>query len=170
MSPRERKLRYARRPAGDSPQTMNRCDDRAPDPSDPIQIRRPNRDCAVYSVHRALPRNAAACGGAADCGALARRRCAFPQLDVVARRADERRSDSGSAFACTGVPESWLQALLAVAILAVAALWGHSTWNPIAEVAVNVAASLVLASAHWRNFREVRRLHRHGAVPLPTSR
>ncbi len=59
---------------------------------------------------------------------------------------------------------------VAVAILAAVALWGHSAWNPVAEVAVNVAASLVLASAHWRNFREVRRLHRHEATPLPTSR
>jgi uncharacterized membrane protein YccC len=59
---------------------------------------------------------------------------------------------------------------VAVAILAAVALWGHATWNPIAEVSVNVAASLVLAGAHWRNFREVRRLHRHAAAPLPTSR
>lgn len=50
---------------------------------------------------------------------------------------------------------------LAIAGLAVTALWGHSAWDPSAEVAVNVAASVVLAAAHWRNFREVRRLHRH---------
>jgi hypothetical protein len=59
---------------------------------------------------------------------------------------------------------------VAVAILAAAALWGHSNWNPLAEVAANVTASLALAGAHWRNFREVRRLHRHGVTPLPTSR
>jgi hypothetical protein len=29
------------------------------------------------------------------------------------------------------------------------------------EVLANVAASVLLAAAHWRNFREVRRLHRH---------
>jgi hypothetical protein len=50
---------------------------------------------------------------------------------------------------------------LAVAVLAVVALRGHGTWNPALEVTVNIAASIVLAGAHWRNFREVRRLHRH---------
>jgi hypothetical protein len=50
---------------------------------------------------------------------------------------------------------------LAVAVLAVVALWGHGSWDPRVEVTVNVAASVLLASAHWRNFREVRRLHRH---------
>jgi hypothetical protein len=54
-------------------------------------------------------------------------------------------------------------ALGAVAILtlASAALWGHGAWDPSIEVLVNVAASVVLAAAHWRNFREVRRLHHH---------
>jgi hypothetical protein len=52
-------------------------------------------------------------------------------------------------------------ATLAIAALAAAALWGHRAWNPSVEVAVNVAASVVLAVAHWRNFREVRRLHHH---------
>jgi hypothetical protein len=50
---------------------------------------------------------------------------------------------------------------LSVAVLALVALWGHEAWSPAAEIAVNVAASFLLASAHWRNFREVRRLHRH---------
>jgi hypothetical protein len=49
----------------------------------------------------------------------------------------------------------------AVAALAAVALWGHERWNPSAEITANVLASLLLASAHWRNFREVRRLHRH---------
>ena len=49
----------------------------------------------------------------------------------------------------------------AVLVLAVVALWGHDHWNRNLEVGVNVAASLLLASAHWRNFREVRRRHRH---------
>jgi hypothetical protein len=49
----------------------------------------------------------------------------------------------------------------AVAVLAAAALWGHEQWDPSLEVVVNVTASVVLAAAHWRNFREVRRLHRH---------
>jgi hypothetical protein len=54
-----------------------------------------------------------------------------------------------------------LTGAVAVAILAVVALWGHAHWNPTVEVAVNVAASFLLANAHWRNFREVRRIHRH---------
>ena len=49
----------------------------------------------------------------------------------------------------------------AIAALAAAALWGHSAWDPSLEVIANVAASVLLAAAHWRNFREVRRLHRH---------
>jgi hypothetical protein len=49
----------------------------------------------------------------------------------------------------------------AIITLAVAALWGHSAWDPSVEVFVNVVASVVLAAAHWRNFREVRRLHHH---------
>jgi hypothetical protein len=50
---------------------------------------------------------------------------------------------------------------LAIAALAAAALWGHGAWDPSVEVLVNVVASVVLAAAHWRNFREVRRLHSH---------
>ena len=49
----------------------------------------------------------------------------------------------------------------AVIVLAVVALWGHDHWNSTVEVGVNVLASLLLASAHWRNFREVRRRHLH---------
>ena len=54
-----------------------------------------------------------------------------------------------------------LLGVVAIAVLAAAALWGHSAWDPSAEVLVNVTASVLLAAAHWRNFREVRRLHRH---------
>ena len=50
---------------------------------------------------------------------------------------------------------------VAIAALAAAALWGHSEWDPSVEVVANVAASVLLAAAHWRNFREVRRLHSH---------
>jgi hypothetical protein len=50
---------------------------------------------------------------------------------------------------------------VAILTLAAAALWGHSAWDSSVEVLVNVAASVVLAAAHWRNFREVRRLHHH---------
>jgi hypothetical protein len=52
-----------------------------------------------------------------------------------------------------------LMGALAVAVLALVALWGHYAWDPRVEVTVNVAASILLATAHWRNFREVRRLH-----------
>jgi hypothetical protein len=54
-----------------------------------------------------------------------------------------------------------LMGVVAIAGLATAALWGHAAWDPSAEVLVNVASSVLLAAAHWRNFREVRRLHRH---------
>ena len=54
-----------------------------------------------------------------------------------------------------------LMGVVAIAVLAAAALWGHSAWDPSVEVLVNVAASVLLAAAHWRNFREVRRLHHH---------
>jgi hypothetical protein len=49
----------------------------------------------------------------------------------------------------------------AVIVLAIAALWGHNAWDRSFEVAVSVLASLALATAHWLNFRDVRRLHRH---------
>ena len=51
--------------------------------------------------------------------------------------------------------------VIAIGVLAAAALWGHRAWDPSVEVLVNVAASVLLAAAHWRNFREVRRLHHH---------
>lgn len=54
-----------------------------------------------------------------------------------------------------------LMGIVAIGVLAAAALWGHSAWDPSVEVVVNVAASVLLAAAHWRNFREVRRLHDH---------
>jgi hypothetical protein len=54
-----------------------------------------------------------------------------------------------------------LLGVVAIGALAAAAQWGHSRWDPSVEVLVNVAASVLLAAAHWRNFREVRRLHLH---------
>ena len=48
-----------------------------------------------------------------------------------------------------------------IAVLAAAALWGHTAWATTVEVGVSVLGSLVLAVAHWLNFREVRRPHRH---------
>jgi hypothetical protein len=50
---------------------------------------------------------------------------------------------------------------LAVVVLALVAFWGHDAWDPAVEVAVNVAASIALAAAHWQNFRETRRVHCH---------
>jgi hypothetical protein len=50
---------------------------------------------------------------------------------------------------------------LAIGLLAAAAFWGHGAWDSRVEVLVNVGASILLAAAHWRNFREVRRVHHH---------
>ena len=50
---------------------------------------------------------------------------------------------------------------VAVAVLALVALWGHDHWDTRFEVTVNVAASILLAIAHWQNFRLVRALHGH---------
>ncbi|MBN1240476.1 MAG: MerC domain-containing protein [Gammaproteobacteria bacterium] len=52
---------------------------------------------------------------------------------------------------------------VSAAALAAAAILGHAYWRESLELAVNLAASLALAAAHWMNFREVRRLHRHAA-------
>jgi hypothetical protein len=60
-----------------------------------------------------------------------------------------------------GKPGIVVVGALAVTVLAIVALRGHGAWDTSIEVAVNVAASIVLAGAHWRNFREVRRVHRH---------
>jgi drug/metabolite transporter (DMT)-like permease len=49
-----------------------------------------------------------------------------------------------------------------VAVLVAAALWGHSVWRESFEIGVSVVGSLILAAAHWLNFREVRRVHHHG--------
>jgi cytochrome c biogenesis factor len=51
--------------------------------------------------------------------------------------------------------------VVAIVVLAAAALWGHAAWASSVEVFVNVGASILLAVAHWRNFTEVRRVHRH---------
>jgi uncharacterized membrane protein YadS len=48
-----------------------------------------------------------------------------------------------------------------VGILGAAAIYGHDAWSEALEVAVSVVGSLVLGSAHWMNFRAVRRCHRH---------
>lgn len=53
--------------------------------------------------------------------------------------------------------------IAAVAVLTVAGIYGHDSWPPAAEIGVSVISSLILAGAHWVNFREVRRLHHHGA-------
>ncbi|MEO8466047.1 MAG: MerC domain-containing protein [Gammaproteobacteria bacterium] len=50
---------------------------------------------------------------------------------------------------------------IAIAVLAFVALRAHGVWTLGEETAVNVAASILLAVAHWRNFRAVRRAHNH---------
>lgn len=51
--------------------------------------------------------------------------------------------------------------LAGITVLATAALWGHTAWTEVVEVSVSVAGSLILGTAHWLNFREVRRAHGH---------
>ena len=51
--------------------------------------------------------------------------------------------------------------LVGIVVLAAAAVWGHSSWTESYEILVSVVASLILGAAHWLNFREVRRRHRH---------
>jgi hypothetical protein len=48
-----------------------------------------------------------------------------------------------------------------IVVLAAAAVYGHESWSEALEVTLSVAGSLLLAAAHWLNFREVRRCHRH---------
>jgi len=50
---------------------------------------------------------------------------------------------------------------IGVAVLASVAIWGHDVWTGGVEVMVSVAGSLLLGSAHWLNFRAVRRCHVH---------
>lgn len=50
---------------------------------------------------------------------------------------------------------------IGVVVLAAVAIWGHDAWTDTLEVTVSVAGSLLLASAHWLNFRAVRRCHQH---------
>jgi hypothetical protein len=54
-----------------------------------------------------------------------------------------------------------LLGLFGLATLVIVALWGHGAWSAPVETVVSVAGSLVLATGHLLNFREVRRLHRH---------
>lgn len=48
-----------------------------------------------------------------------------------------------------------------LAIVVTASIWGHSHWPESIEIIVSVLGSLALGVAHWKNFRETRRLHRH---------
>jgi hypothetical protein len=52
-------------------------------------------------------------------------------------------------------------AAFAIAVLGAAAVYGHSAWAEWLEIPVTVAGSLMLAAAHWMNFRAVRLCHRH---------
>lgn len=49
-----------------------------------------------------------------------------------------------------------------IVLLVLSALWGHDRWLELLEILVTITGSVVLALAHWLNFREVRSLHRHG--------
>ena len=46
--------------------------------------------------------------------------------------------------------------------IAVAALWGHANWPLAAEIGFSIVSSLILGTAHYRNFLEVRHCHLHG--------
>ncbi|MCY3729717.1 MAG: MerC domain-containing protein [Rhodospirillaceae bacterium] len=48
-----------------------------------------------------------------------------------------------------------------VALLTVTAVWGHGQWSGWAESGLSLVGSVVLVSAHWVNFQEVRRVHVH---------
>lgn len=51
-----------------------------------------------------------------------------------------------------------------LAALAAAAIRGHSHWPLGIELGVSLLGSASLGAAHWWNFREVRRTHRHRTV------
>lgn len=55
-----------------------------------------------------------------------------------------------------------LLGLAGIIVITIVSLWGHGAWSVGLEATVSVAASLVLGTAHWLNFRDVRRLHHHG--------
>jgi hypothetical protein len=48
-----------------------------------------------------------------------------------------------------------------VVVLILAAIYGHVAWRADVEIIVSVGGSLILGSAHWLNFRAVRRCHLH---------
>ena len=50
---------------------------------------------------------------------------------------------------------------VSIVVLMVAGTHGHHEWPMWVEASVSVVASLALAGAHWVNYREVRRVHRH---------
>ena len=60
-----------------------------------------------------------------------------------------------------GLERYLLVVVLGMALIAGAALWGHGQWSGWAESGVTLLGSLVLVSAHWINFQEVRRVHVH---------
>jgi prepilin signal peptidase PulO-like enzyme (type II secretory pathway) len=50
---------------------------------------------------------------------------------------------------------------LGMLLIAIAALVGHDSWSRWLEISVGIVGSLVLALAHWNNFKAVRRCHHH---------
>ena len=51
--------------------------------------------------------------------------------------------------------------IFGLAIVATAALLAHERWLWWQELLLSVVGSVALVVAHWRNFVEVRRCHRH---------
>lgn len=55
-----------------------------------------------------------------------------------------------------------LVGVVGMSLVAVAALIGHDAWAHWIEVGVSILGSLILAAAHWQNFKQVRLCHEHG--------
>jgi hypothetical protein len=51
--------------------------------------------------------------------------------------------------------------VVGLAIVAFAAIVAHASWMWWQELLVSIIGSFILASAHWKNFVEVRRVHTH---------
>lgn len=55
-----------------------------------------------------------------------------------------------------------LVGVVGMSLVAIAALIGHEAWVHWAELGVSILGSLILAAAHWQNFKQVRLCHQHG--------
>ncbi len=104
-----------------------------------IEISRPHRDllstiCIVHCL--AMPFVVALCRSRRSRS----ERRPFPRADALARRADER--DRLLPRLSRAPQRRRRGGAVAVAVLALVALWGHDHWDPTFEVTVNVAASI----------------------------